>query len=403
MEQGKPETGKQVVVARPTGWMWRFELAAVGWLAILGIASIIVGGHDAIVGTDINVRLLGSLLSVAGVMLLTGAWGLLHRKPVGLTLAMIAALLGVAIGVMTSLTQVVNDEPDGRLIAWITIVLVSAAVVVYVRQLTPPEERAKSIWSRLPILKSAVSLGLLFSVAQFWYSQIYVATTEPPVLTLKSTIDEVTRHKNDLVIRGSVEIENTSDTQVYVLASTLDIVAKKFASDRNPPARYRRNVRQADREQLESADRYLAEEAAPSVTHGRLLDEGEFLEAGEKLTKPVITWVPRGTYNAVYLYAWVTAGRGKSLGLADVEVTPEQLPDPKRLIFLTRLPEAGWLRHLTRGDRYVRVEYYRDPDNYPLVQFAPDRKPDPPEGFDSRLTDFYGVGAFESTAIATLP
>jgi len=96
----------------------------------------------------------GSLLLAAGVVLLAGAGGLLRRKPVGLSLAIIAALLGVAIGVMTFLAQVVNDEPDRRLAAWAAIIVASGATALHIRALTPPGERAKSLWSRLPILKS---------------------------------------------------------------------------------------------------------------------------------------------------------------------------------------------------------------------------------------------------------
>lgn len=148
-------------------------------MALLGVAATIVGGHDAVAGTEISVRLVGSLLLAAGVVLLAGAAGLLRRTADGLSLAMISALLGVAMGIMTFLAQTVNDEPDRRLLAWGAMIVVSGAAALYIRARALPEERVKSIWSRLPILKSTISIGFLISLAQFWYSQIYLPTTAP--------------------------------------------------------------------------------------------------------------------------------------------------------------------------------------------------------------------------------
>ncbi|MGH2840760.1 MAG: hypothetical protein ACRDKY_08050 [Solirubrobacteraceae bacterium] len=388
------------------------ELTAVAWLAILGLAALVVGGHDAVVGTEINVRLVGSLLFGVGVMLLTGAVGLLHRRPVGLSLAMIAALLGVAVGVMTTLTQIVNDEPDERLIAWIAIVVVSAASAIYIRRLTPPQERMKSIWSRLPILKSAISIGLVFSILQFWYSQIYVPTTAPPSLTLEAKIDKITPRGDQLVVQGSVVARNTSDTKVQVLASTLDLTGLRLAPVRLTHDEFVHDVGLVDRQRLGSADRHIEERADRIVvSHAQLVDpppgseagtQPKALEPGETITVPLLTWVPRGTYNGLELKAWITVGRGKALGLDEAK-TAKPASTETGVLYLTRLPEAGWLRRLTRGDRYLRVEYASEPDSYPLVEFDADRAPGASPGFDQRLRRFYGVATTESNDEVALP
>gem|GEM_PF-6508979 len=47
------------------------------------------------------------------------------------------------------------------------------------------------------------------------------------------------------------------------------------------------------------------------------------------------------------------------------------------------------MQSLTRGNRYLRVKYNRDPGIPPSVGFAPKRELDPPERFKKRLRDFW--------------
>ena len=211
----------------------------------------------------------------------------------GLSLAMIAALLGVAMGVLIFLTQVVNDEPDGRLAGWALIVVLSVLAAVYIRRLTPPGERSKSIWTRLPILKSAVSVGVLFSIAQFWYTLIYLPTTAPSSLTLEATIDEVKPRGGQLVIEGSVVVRNTSDTKVHVLASSLDVSGAVLARNSVSEEEFAEHVALTDEgEELEAAERHVYEKEGDVVSHSRLVDEGLWFEPKETITVPVLTWVP---------------------------------------------------------------------------------------------------------------
>ncbi len=378
---------------------------ATAWLASLGVAAMVVGGHDAVAGTAINLRLVGSLLLAGGVMLLIGAAGLWHRQPTGLSLAMIAAVTGVAIGVMTFLTQVVNDDPDERLIAWALIIIGSAAAAVHVRSATSAAERAKSIMSRLPILKSAISVGLVFSVAQFWYANIYLPTAAPVSLTLDAKIDSVTPAGNDkhVVVKGSVVIENTSKAKVQVLASTIDVKATRLELAEFDDDEFTGNVNEANREKLTLAERHVSEEEAEYVTHGRLVSERKFFEAGEKITVPFLTWVPKDSYNAVYVESWIASGRANALGLEKAQPPAISNTAQGEAVYLTRLPNAGWLHVLTRGDRYLRVAYDDDPNYETEVDFANDGRPDPPDGFSDRLARFYGVAQTENSAVVAVP
>ena len=46
----------------------------------------------------------------------------------------------------------------------------------------------------------AISVGVLFSIAQFWYSLIYLPTTAPASLTLEAKLDKVTPRGKHVVI-----------------------------------------------------------------------------------------------------------------------------------------------------------------------------------------------------------
>lgn len=425
-------------------------LAATVWLTLLGIAAATIGVHDALAATEISVRVVGSLLLGGGIVMLAGAVGLWQRKPVGLSLAMIAALVGVVIGIMAFLTQVANDEPDQRLIAWAFIIVASGTTARCIHRLTPAEERARGIWSRLPILKSAISIGVLFSIAQFWYSQIYVPTTAPPSLTVEANIDKVTPRGSHLVIEGAVTIRNTSNTAVQVLASALDVTGELYVPGDVTAEDFADRVSDADLGKVTVAERHIGLDGeSTSVSRGRLVPETTWLEAAETTTVPILTWVPKRRYHALRISAEMTVGRRNALGqLGDqVDLGPHPIPVDGGVVFLTRLPEAGWLRRLTRGARYLRVKYSRDPEEetalipFPEVSFAPKQEsdppesfkrqlrafyasqklpppknfeqwlpvlhgvglPDPPEGYDRRLGRYYGVASLVSSAVVSLP
>ena len=161
-------------------------------------------------------------------------------------------------------------------------------------------------------------------------------------------------------------IRNTSDTKVQVLASTLDVRGTRIVPVKLGSKEFASHVRDADLQQISAAERHIGEESTRAVRHGRLVDEGTFFEARETITVPVLTWVPKDKYNALYLEGWLAVGRGKALGID--EAMPKAIPSGNGVAYLTRLPEAGWLRRLTRGDRYLRVEYRRDPNSCPLPQ-----------------------------------
>jgi hypothetical protein len=376
--------------------------ATKAWLIALGLAAIAIGGHDLLVATDITVRLWGTLVLGAGTVLLAGAWGLQRDTPSGRALGMVATLLGVALGVMTFLAQVVSDEPDVRLLVWGAIIAVSAAAVYVVRGITPDEDHGGSVLSRLPILKSVVSVGVLISLGQFWYTAIYVPTTAPASLTLEPKLTQ-TIEGNRVVLQGTVTIHNTSGTRVNVLASQLDVTAidttliPDYSEDD-----YEKDVAVSRRpDKWPIAERYAGVEAVDSVLHGRPVPDGAYFEPGETITYAFLAWVPKGRYSRASVNVNLTIARARALALETA--APTVTSRAGRTVSVARIPESGWLRSLTRSDRFVRVEYDdRDPKMYPAVELSPTRGRSPAD-FNRRMSRLYGVAIAEATTDISIP
>jgi hypothetical protein len=374
------------------------QLAAAAWLGFLGLAATIVGGHDAVAGLEIGVRLIGTLVLAAGLVLVVAAVGLLTNRPYGRSLAMVGALLGVALGVMTTLSQVVNDEPDSRLSMWATIIALSALAAVVIYAQTPQDERGGSIWSRLPILKSVVSVGILFSVGQFWYSSIYLPGSAPPSLTMELRLEPAGRRDGRVALNGTATIKNTSGTKISTLASVMQVWGWDVAAASLDEATFMDAIRaSANPRQLILADRY-AQAGQPRLVHQqRLLADGAYFEPGETSTVPIVTWVPENRFRVVQMSVGLAVARGRTL---PVEVSPEVSSGKDSVVTLTRVPEAGWLRSLTRDDRFVRAEWAVDPSAPGFrVWIARDRERRPARDFHERMTRLYGLSYASAEAL----
>lgn len=353
-----PDAKDEQPVVPPTDPTRSARTSAVTvWLAVLGIAATILGGNDTIEGSEIGVRVLGTLVLAAGLVLIAGAIRLRGGQPLDRALAMVAAFLGAALGGLLFLAQAVNDEPDNRLLAWAAVVLLSGASAWHIRALTAPDERGQGIWHLLPFLKSAVSIGVLISLGQFWYSSIYVPTTAPASLTLEAKLAKVGETASRVTLKGTVTIRNTSDTRVNVLGSSLDVVASRLSDDALGHARLRDSVAWAD-EFEQQAERYSQVDGESLLAHRRLVTEGFYFDPGEILTVPIIASVAKRGYGRARLAARLTLGRGKVLAVEGA--LPVTTPTHEGVVVVTRVPESGVLRKLTRGPRFVRTEYARN-------------------------------------------
>jgi hypothetical protein len=339
-----------------------------------------------VAAVEITVRVWGTLVLIAGCVLVAGAIGLLQGTVRGRALATVASLLGVALGVMTILAQLVNDKPDPRLLLWAAIIVISAGSAWIVRSVTPPEERGAGVWVALPFLRSVVSVGLLVSIGQFWYTSIYIPTTAPASLTVETKLDAAA-HGERVVLTGNVTLRNTSSTRVNLLASTMQISGERVLDGEDTA--FEDNVVDAH-VNGGYVTRFAQASERTVVAEGPLLPD--YLDAGETVTQPIVAWVARDQFDLASLDVAAVIARGRALALEDAD-PPEVSAGENSTVVVTSIPAAGWLRRLTRGDRYVRVEYPRDGVTGPSLMFVSeaDAAPGHEESFSRRMWRFYGT------------
>jgi hypothetical protein len=373
---------------------------AIAWLVVLGIAAVTIGGHDTVAGTEITVRLLGGAVCAAGVILIAGAYGLHLDTKTGRGLAMVASFLGAGLGLLTLVAQVVNDEPDRRLVLWALVIALSLAAAWLVHEATPKKERAE-IWNQLPILRTVVSAGIVLSLAQFWYTSIYLPTTAPASLTLEPKLEQK-RQGNDVILQGTVTVHNTSGTRVSVIGTVLDVSAAEVrGGDDVGDYEFDQRVTRAHKPTLEATTlgRRFASPGAPTViARGPLLQEQSYFEPGETITIPIIAWLPARKFDVAETTVTFVIARSRALALENA--TPRQ----NGLEIMREIPEAGWLRRITRGDRFLHVSYAPGTESNPLpiVVFSPDKSERLREQFNTRMWEFYGVNLATTSAVIPL-
>ena len=260
------------------------------------------------------------------------------------------------------------------------------------------------MWTQLPILKSVVSVGLLASLGQFWYSSIYIPSTAPASLSLESKIDRIDAKRGLLLVSGSVVVRNTSGTRVNVLASALDVSAQVIGPEERDDQEFRAEVDKVEAGDLDYASRYAGVDDAFNARHGRLVEDGFYFEPGESVTVPFVVGLPPDEFDLVHVDGWVAMARGKALAIETSAPRAGPIDD----VSLTPVPEDGWLRELTRGDRLVRLDYISDPRLPEVaVHFAAaadvDLEDEEAQDFDRRMKRFYGYSVASANAVKTLP
>ena len=390
-------------VAAPPEVRRRGELGqrvAAAWLVLLGLAVAVVGGHDALAGYEIAVRLVGILLLSAGLLLIAGGAALLASRSLGPALALLSALVGVGVGTLLGLTQVANDEPDRRLAVWAGIVVLSAVAALVIRSRTPAADRDAGMWSRLPMLKSVVSLGLLISAGQFWYGSIHVPASAPPSLTVELRLEPSRSRGGMVVLEGTATIHNTSGTKVNTLGSVLEVWGQRVDDWPLGDKAFMEATRTAADQNAIFPGRFGRLAGEKLVLQQPLLADGTYLEPGERIAEPIITWVPKGRFDVIDLWASISVARGRTLelGVAATDVRSD------RVSTVAPITEAGWLRALTRGDRFVHTERVIDPRRPSFgawVSADPERRSSPE--FEERMGRFYGIAAATGRAFIPLP
>jgi hypothetical protein len=378
------EAQQETIAAAPAPSRAVARLLSV-WLFVLGLAACVVGVHDAGRGDEIAVRLIGTLVALAGLVVIAGGIGLLGRSPRGRSLGSVGCLVGVALGVMLTVSQLANDRFNAIVFVWIAIAVASGVGAVLLRRDLP------TAWRDFPILKSVVSLGVLTSAVQFWYGSIYLPASAPPSLTLSVSLEPVRTTAAHITLHGTATIKNTSGTRVNTISSFVRVRDSAIDPDAHPSTDFATALREAAEDPGGGpAAREFSEETSVVFVHfSKLLPEGTYFEDGETVTVPFTVFVARRRFHVVTADVDVLFARASlklDAGRARRDV------NGATIVTATPIASGGWIRDLTRSDRYVRSTWSVDPNRSIGVDvaFTPYANRAGPKRFDARLQRFYG-------------
>jgi hypothetical protein len=355
---------------------------------VLALAACVVGAHDAGWGDEIGVRLVGTLVALAGLILIAGAVGLTHNSQRGRSLGSVACLVGVALGAMLTVSQLANDRPNAMLVIWIAIALATGVGAIALRRDLP------TAWREFPILKSVVTVGVVTSAAQFWYGSIYVPASAPPSLTIAVSLEPVGAESKRVTLRGSATIKNTSGTRVNTISSFVLVRDSAIDVHDQPSTGFAKALRGAAEDPGQAgggpaAQAFSEESSAEFVHFSKLFPEETYFENGETVTVPFTLIVPRRRSHVVTADVDVLFARASLMLDGD---HARRTVKGTTIVTSTPISTGGWIRDLTRSDRYLRSTWTVDPEESVGVDVAFSPYPDRggSKGFDTRLQRFYG-------------
>src|SRR5437764_459480 len=79
-------------------------------LAILAAFAVVVGGHDAFAASDLGVRVTGSLLFLAGVVIALAAVAIVRKSKRGYPLGIVACLVGALLCMLMIATLIIDHN-----------------------------------------------------------------------------------------------------------------------------------------------------------------------------------------------------------------------------------------------------------------------------------------------------
>ena len=192
-------------------------------LGIMGVGAVVLGGHDTFAGGDVPVRLVGTIVLVAGIFFVVAAAALLADWREDRLLASMACVWGFLLATLILLSQLTNGEPSGTLAIWVAAMVLCATSFLMVRRSASAADRQRFI-KALPAAGSVVSVGVLISLAQFYYTTIYLPASAPPSLNVTIKLEPAGRQGDRMVLHGEVTVTNISNTRATVLTSDVSVL-----------------------------------------------------------------------------------------------------------------------------------------------------------------------------------
>jgi hypothetical protein len=338
----------------------RIAIAFATYLAVVGLAAVVIGVHDAaLAGAQLGVTAGAVLLIAGGTVDLVAVWALVRlgdaRCP---QRVFIAFLLTTLIGAY-AFVAAIKTGGDQRPVVAVVAGLLAAAALGGAR-MAWRDDAARQIH-----VAAAVALGLLgtlIGVVEFWYQNQHVPSQLESAVSLQVQLKVEAVQKNFDVIRATIDSEDIGGRNVTVIGSTYTLTGSRVihCERKATPAAVQSVFAGllADPQRSRFMANVWEEQPASVLAAGRFAGDGMRLDANVQASRDLIFFVPRGRYQLLRFRAQLFA---VSASIPLVMRPPDKrhpLIYGNNLFDIWRVADSSWFHDLVYGrEREVITRY----------------------------------------------
>jgi len=374
---------------------------------LVGLFAAIVGLVDALSAGNLTGRLIGLVLVAAAGLLLLCAAGVLVEHAQAPQLAVAGALAAAGVGAYFLYANLQGFGVDARIAAW-SLIIAGACAALVVAVLWVRETSGSLTKAGRRVALSAVSVGSILAVLQFWYTAAYVPSTHLPFLTLRAELSEgatATTAFHPLVAR--IELQNTSDRKVMVLGSVYRVIGARIGSRDGPSSGGAAGTQRSSCMRGNAQNSFFCRRVLEEIEVGEVIQRRSEFEPTQVYLADLSIPVPAGRFDVAGLTVEVIVADAERLVLGSERAYPPR-DSPYVRGTESDIVEQSWVDRLTRPGRVVRSLWVEPPMQGPrIVALVAARGAGDPPGLRPdaearRLDRHYRISVVVATATAAL-
>jgi hypothetical protein len=353
---------------RPTATAAASIYALAVFFLILGVASIVVGAHDAaLTQPTLGVTAAGALLLVGGILLLVAAASLdrlvrraswtLHKRPPCNPTVLVACLVTILFGVYVLFSGLGTPAQQRYVVVAVALVIIGAAALGLVLF-------GREVELTLPRVGAAVALALLGTTLgawEFWYQNQYVPAHAGGAVSLKVGLTRVGAKGPFDVIRATVDYEAIGGKSVSAVGSVYSLTGSRVV--RCPRSATVQQVQGAFKGALLDPQRirFMADvvEQPPAVlAAGKFVADGKRLDPNVPADREFVFLVPQHRYQLLRFRAQLFAIPASVPLSHRMRPKYSTFPGDNELYGYWRIDDDSWLHDLMTGrERWLVMRY----------------------------------------------
>ena len=392
------------------------------FLTLLGIAALLVGGHDAVFASAFGLRLTGVFMALAGFVCAFGGVSLWFVGwPGRYVAAFVGGLLGTAVLLVLFVVALVNQDPPvlAGVVFYLLLAAAGCCIALARRGWTVVSRFVAAHWRKA--LSTIATGGAVLALAQVLFTSVYLPTAGTPSVSMAAALKPAGMVGDRMALNGTVTVTNSSKNTVNVLGSYYTVRTAGLASATPTPEATElpeatRNAMQRTLYANEPVRGWAAERDRGVAERGVLTAPGWFLEPGEKLERHFVVVVPRDAHLAT-LHVSIALARRRFDVSTPFWATIDEVDARRVVIQAAKIEDRSWIHRLTRSPRYIHTvspfEASSLPDCAPgtiLIawidgdELTDDYTPCTTASthLSSRFTDYYGLTWSETSAQAAV-